>query len=342
MTGAARSIFDDPRAFLEMGRVLADGGHGERAAALAEQALAGRPGDPLIAALARRMLSRKVPAFHGPMLADDQRNAAYRRAIEALAPGRRVLDIGTGSGLLAMIAARAGAAHVVACEKDPMLARTARDIVAANGLADRVTVLARESTKLDRERDLGGGADLVISEIFSHDLLGEHALPALADARGRLCRPEARFLPAAASVRVALADFPVSDLGLDSVEGFDLSLFARHVARVRNARPGAPGLQLRSDPHDLFHFTFDDDSASPETGRARPELRSHGGRVAGLAQWLRIDLAPGVAYENAPGPDAQHHWPTVCHPGEPRETAAGEAVAIGGWHDARTLALWME
>jgi type III protein arginine methyltransferase len=117
---------------------------------------------------------------------------------------RTLLDIGTGSGLLAMHAAKAGASHVYAFELDQRLALTARDIFAANGLADRVTILPVHSTELDRDRDLAGGADLVISEISSDDLLGESVLCSLGDVQKRLCRPGAIFLPSRASIRVAV------------------------------------------------------------------------------------------------------------------------------------------
>lgn len=80
-----------------------------------------------------------------------------------------------------------------------------RAIIAANGLADRITILPIHSGKLDRDRDVAGGVDLVISEIFSDNLLGEGALPSFEDARNRLCLPDARFLPASAAIRVAHA-----------------------------------------------------------------------------------------------------------------------------------------
>ena len=342
MTGKNRSIFDDPHAFLATARTLVDKGQGAKALSLIAKLRAERPDDPLLAALAAQVLTRNVPDFHAPMLADTVRNRAYARAITAMAPGRRVLDIGAGSGLLAMIAARAGAASVVACERDPMLAQTAREIVAANGLNGKVTVLALHSRQLERERDLAGGVDLVISEIFSDDLLGEQVLASLDHARAELCRPGARFLPAAASVRVALADFPEKRADLGEIEGLDLSLFERHLPRVRKVRPTSRKLVLRSEPVELFRFAFDGTGTPPATGRARAPVRSNGGRVAGLAQWLRIEFAPGVVYENAPGPALGRHWVVPLHAIEPRETAAGEEIGIGGWYDAQTLALWAE
>jgi type II protein arginine methyltransferase len=241
-----------------------------------------------------------------------------------------------------MIAARAGATSVVACERDSMLAATARAIVAANGLADRVTVLAVHSSQLDRERDLAGGVDLVVSEIFAHDLLGEQVLASLAHARVELCRPGARFLPAAASIHVALADFPDKRVPLGDVEGFDLSAFDRHVPHMRNVRSASRKLVLRSEPAELFRFDFDGDSPPRQHGQARAVVRTLGGRVTGIAQWLRIEFAPGVSYENAPGSDKRHHWFLPLHAIDPRETAAGEEIAICGWHDPQNLALWVE
>ncbi|MBI2940206.1 MAG: 50S ribosomal protein L11 methyltransferase [Chloroflexi bacterium] len=63
------------------------------------------------------------------------------RALEELVrPGARVLDVGTGSGILAIAAARLGAAAVLAVDVDPVAVQVARDNVVANALADRVTV----------------------------------------------------------------------------------------------------------------------------------------------------------------------------------------------------------
>ena len=49
------------------------------------------------------------PGVHRLMIQDHARTDAYRRAIEAVAAGKRVLDVGTGTGILSMFAARAGA-----------------------------------------------------------------------------------------------------------------------------------------------------------------------------------------------------------------------------------------
>lgn len=59
---------------------------------------------------------------------------------QLLRGGERVLDVGTGSGLLSVAAARLGAREVLAVDNDPIATRTAAENVALNGVADRVRV----------------------------------------------------------------------------------------------------------------------------------------------------------------------------------------------------------
>jgi methylase of polypeptide subunit release factors len=58
--------------------------------------------------------------------------------------GKRVLDVGTGSGILALAAARAGAAHVVATDINPNAALTAAENARASGLGERVSALSAD------------------------------------------------------------------------------------------------------------------------------------------------------------------------------------------------------
>jgi len=129
-----------------------------------------------------RWPSVNLLAYHFPMIADEGRNGCFDRALRSAVArfasdhGRppRVLDIGSGSGLLAMMAARAGAAEVVSLEMVPQLAAAARHIVAANGYADRVSVRGVMSTDLD-PASVGGRFDVLVCEIVDDGLLGEGA-----------------------------------------------------------------------------------------------------------------------------------------------------------------------
>ncbi len=81
---------------------------------------------------------------------------------EALRPGDTVFDVGTGSGILAVAAAKLGAAAVRAVDNDPLAVRIAGENVAANGTAATVTV-----AEGDLLTGLSGQADLIIANIIA-------------------------------------------------------------------------------------------------------------------------------------------------------------------------------
>ena len=62
-----------------------------------------------------------------------------------------------------------------------------------------------------------------------------------------------------------------------------------------------------------------------------------------MIQWLRLEIGPGLTYENAPGGDSGPHWVLRYLPlPAPRETAPGEDVTIDGWHTLNQVAIWCE
>jgi protein arginine N-methyltransferase 7 len=131
--------------------------------------------------------------FHYAMVNDHPRNEFYRQSLKAVVSAdTHVLEIGTGSGLLAMIAAQCGAKMVTAVEANHHMAALARRIIAANGLSERVRVINKLSTDLVAA-DLAphGPADVLLSEILGTLMLGESALEYNADARDRECSPRA-------------------------------------------------------------------------------------------------------------------------------------------------------
>src|SRR5690606_26300170 len=123
------------------------------------------------------------------------------------------------------------------------------EIVRRNGFGGRVRVLNKHSSALDVDADLGGPADVLVSEIVSNDLLGEGALPVMEEVlRSRLLKPGARIVPLRGRVRIALAcddDWEIERMG--QAAGFDVSPFNRLAAPHRPIWVGAPRLTLRSD-----------------------------------------------------------------------------------------------
>lgn len=96
-------------------------------------------------------------------------HATTRLCLEALAElcltktPARVLDVGTGSGILAMAAAALGASEVLACDIDADACRAAAENVERNGLQEQVTVTA---TPLEQ---LAGQFDVVLANILAEE-----------------------------------------------------------------------------------------------------------------------------------------------------------------------------
>jgi type II protein arginine methyltransferase len=329
-------------ALIKLGRALMGSGEGAKAVALFDGLMNSRGHDADLASAARIVLSHGIPQWHATMLNDTVRNDAYERAIRrTVTPETTVLDIGSGSGLLAMMAARAGARHVYTCELNPAVAETAREIVAANGFADRITVLAGHSTGLDAERDLGGRVDVVVSEIFGNDLLCEGALASLDHAAEQLARPGATFIPFRASLRVALASFDKPSLRLPAqVSGFDLTRFDRHLTSHRSLPVGNKRLSLCSPAHDLLTFTFGQD-APPHPARADLRIAAPADPANGLVQWIAFDLDDQDRYENAPSPGRYSAWGAIFHT-FPDELGHhhGRDIHVHADHDGEFPRIW--
>ncbi len=133
---------------------------------------------------------------HIRMLNDRARTASYQRAVrETVTPGDVVVDLGTGTGVLAVTAARAGARQVYAVEGSRM-GRLAQRAFEANGLADQITLIEGRSAHVE----LPEKADVLVSEIIGNDPLDEGILETTSDAVERLLKPGARLIPSSLAI----------------------------------------------------------------------------------------------------------------------------------------------
>ena len=281
----------NPLAQAHLARILANKRPTRRHAyALAVKASAAAPNDPVIRRVAAEVYELCVPAWHFPIVHDTSRNIAYEAAIKrAIRPGTRVLEIGTGSGLFAMMAARAGASEVIACEKNIAVADAATAIIATNGFADRVRVIAKKSTDLDAVADLGGEADLLICEIMTNFLFDDNLHEVMTHPVAHLVKPDAQIIPARATARVALAeDVDQHYRRMGMIAGFDLSPFNR-LAAPRYLFDGAFRQPvLRSAPADLMTHEFRQSGSHLKT-QGQTSLVAEGGIVNGIAEWVALN-----------------------------------------------------
>lgn len=143
-----------------------------------------------------------VLEYHERMLGDVVRNRAFYRALKKrIAPGMSVLDIGSGTGVWAVFAAKLGAKKVVAIEKEKLLIPVIKNVVRENGVQDRVEVVEGDS----RETRLKERFDLVVSETIGNQGFDEQIVPIMLDARKRFLKPGGILIPSTVSIFIAPA-----------------------------------------------------------------------------------------------------------------------------------------
>lgn len=124
------------------------------------------------------------------MLADQPRMNFYHAAITRhIKPGDRVIDLGTGTGILAAFASRAGAAKVYAIDHSEIL-RHAKALAKHNELQN-VEFVAKHS----KDFSLAGQVDVIVHEQMGDSLFDEAMVANITDLRDRLLKPGGLIMP---------------------------------------------------------------------------------------------------------------------------------------------------
>ena len=285
---------------------------------------------------------------------DHARTCAYEQAIKVVAPGRVCLDIGTGAlGLLAVMAARAGAAHVYAIEANAQAYAAAVQTVADLQLSDRVTVIHGYSTDVQ----LPCRVDLLLHEIFGEIAGAEGVVVAVRDAAKRHLATTTRVLSSATAtaatdefagdsvsaaesetVASAIVSIPVRARTLLAPAEFPGADYFASLPFPMLAAPGATVLKLPSLPRDVLLAapqTFEDlrfDVAAPEGVHdvSLEFVLERPGALRGLA--LHVEVFMTEADASAPDVSSAQpgsHWPNVFMLlSEELQVEAGKRVVV--------------
>jgi len=286
----------------------------------------------------RKLRSYKIPGWHFDMLEDTARNDAYQTAIESALkkkPNARVLDIGTGSGLLAMMAARAGAAEVVACEMHTELAGVAKEIVKANGYADKIKVINKKSSDLVKGVDFTEKFDLVVSEILDCGGLGEGVVPTLRHAKKALIKTSGIMLPAGIKLYGQLIEIPKRYLvnPIKQISGFDLSAFDqfRPLEEYSRIFLGREEHTALTEPFFIRQYDFLDlpemGPSQEDTDRKEVKITSNG-NIQAIAFWFDLKMDDEETYSSGPKGEMVHWGQAIYFFGEQKAVSSGDSQSL--------------
>ncbi|MDH3446294.1 MAG: 50S ribosomal protein L11 methyltransferase, partial [Deltaproteobacteria bacterium] len=235
---------------------------------------------------------------------------AYARALRrAVTADSVVLDIGTGTGIFALLACQFGARRVYAVEPSSAI-EVAREIAAANGYSDRIEFMQEHSTGIT----LPERADVIVSDLSGLLPWFQHHIPSIIDARQRLLAPGGALIPRRDTVWAAMVEAPevyerIANVWDEARYGLNMEA-ARQVVLNTWRRARLAPKQLLVKPQcwatlDYYRVTNNDVYARMiwTAGRA--------GTAHGVGVWFDRDLSEEVHFRGAP--DAPENISSVIY-----------------------------
>ena len=147
-----------------------------------------------------------------PMLNDTGRNQFYKQALDRVAAGQVVCDIGAGTGFLSVLALQAGASRVIAVERDPGRFAYLNQTIKNLGLENRIETHCVDFLHSDIQ------ADVYVSETINTQIFGEDMI----QLSNHVAHRGGQFIPAGVRIWAEVyADHSVFILDLMQNESYD-------------------------------------------------------------------------------------------------------------------------
>jgi SAM-dependent methyltransferase len=236
---------------------------------------------------------------YAQMIADDVRMSAYTRALErAVKTGSVVVDLGAGTGVMALLACRLGADRVFAIEPSPVI-EVGKEIARRNGLEDRIAFMQ----SLSQDVSLPQRADVIVSDLRGVLPLYAGHVVSIVDARRRFLAPGGMLIPTrdtiCAAVVEAFEPYRRIDRWAKHSGGFEIEPARQLIANTWWRSRVEPS-QLLTEPHAIATLDYSTIEAPDlKSSVAFTVLRS--GTAHGICLWFETLLVHGVGFTTAPG-----------------------------------------
>lgn len=264
---------------------------------------------------------------HKMIITDKVRTGAYQKAIlETVKEGDVVVDLGTGSGILAFFACQAGARRVYAIEKEEII-EVAKVIARSNGLKKRIVFIKDVSTEVI----LPEKVDVIVSELIGYFAIEENLLHFIPDARDRFLKAKGALIPS--SIEMILAPVEAPDIckqidfctenvyGVNFLPVRDITINHLYVDIGPVNPKGYLSTPLSIKKIDFYKAEGEihlDSTVSFEAKRP--------GTLHGLVGWFEAQLSKNIILSTAPDKPATH-WKNAFFPIE-KPVAVLEADTI--------------
>uniref|UniRef100_A0A3Q2D8F8 Protein arginine N-methyltransferase n=1 Tax=Cyprinodon variegatus TaxID=28743 RepID=A0A3Q2D8F8_CYPVA len=306
---------------------------------------------------------------YADMLHDHDRNKKYYEGIRAAvsrikARGERVvvLDIGTGTGLLSMMAVTAGADFCYAVEVFKPMAEAAQCIVKKNNFSDKIKIINKHSSDVTvgPDGDMHEKANLLITELFDTELIGEGALPSYEHAHQNLVMAGCEAVPHRATVYAQLVESELlwswAQLQPVEVEGLRLvpppavgrCAGAHSVCDIQLSQVSPSSFTPLSPLCTMFSVDFSRPVSSAFQSHSTRFVAQTGGRAQVVLSWWDLEMdrsgtivcsmAPSWMYpQPAMAPWRDHWMQSVYFLPEESRVAEQEELSLTVCHDDYSL-----
>uniref|UniRef100_A0A8C4ESF1 Protein arginine methyltransferase 7 n=1 Tax=Dicentrarchus labrax TaxID=13489 RepID=A0A8C4ESF1_DICLA len=306
---------------------------------------------------------------YADMLHDHDRNVKYYQGIRAAvarvkARGEKViiLDIGTGTGLLSMMAVTAGADFCYAVEVFKPMAEAAQCIVEKNGFSEKIKIINKHSTDVTvgPDGDMQTKANILITELFDTELIGEGALPSYEHAHQNLVQDGCEAVPHRATVYAQLVESELlwswAQLQPVEVEGARLvpppavsrCAGAHSVCDIQLSQVSPRSFTPLGPLCTMFSVDFSKPVSSAFQSHSSQFAAESGGRAQVILSWWDLDMdpsgsivctmAPSWTYPQPKRAPWRDHWMQSVYflPVETRVTE-GQQLSLTVCHDDYSL-----